>query len=102
MKHHLDFEKPLVELQQKLDELRRSQPATTLGVSLEEEIQQIEAKLAETRRQIYSNLPAWQRVQLARHPQRPYFLDYARLAFDEFHELHGDRLYADDKAMVGG
>jgi acetyl-CoA carboxylase carboxyl transferase subunit alpha len=102
MKHHLDFEKPLIELQQKLDELRRAQHANPLGLQLEDEIRQIEAKLAETRRQIYASLTAWQRVQLARHPQRPYFLDYARLAFTDFTELHGDRLFADDHAMVCG
>ena len=88
MKHHLDFEKPLIELQQKLDELRRAQQANPLGLQLEDEMRIIEAKLAETRRQIYASLSAWQRVQLARHPQRPYFLDYARAAFTDFSELH--------------
>ena len=102
MRHHLDFEKPLIELQQKLDELRRSQVANPLGLQLEDEIRSIEDKLALTRREIYAHLTAWQRVQLARHPLRPYFLDYARVAFSEFSELHGDRLYADDHAMVGG
>lgn len=102
MKHHLDFEKPLIELQQKLDELRRAQHANPLGLQLEDEIRAIEAKLADTRRQIYAALTPWQRVQLARHPHRPYFLDYARLAFHDFSELHGDRLFADDHAMVAG
>jgi len=102
MKHHLDFEKPLIDLQHKLDELRRAQQSNPLGLQLEDEIRVIEAKLAETRRQIYAKLTPWQRVQLARHPLRPYFLDYARLAFTEFSELHGDRLYADDHALVGG
>jgi acetyl-CoA carboxylase carboxyl transferase subunit alpha len=102
MKHHLDFEKPLIELQQKLDELRRAQLSNPLGLQLEDEIRVIEAKLAETRRQIYAKLTAWQRVQLARHPLRPYFLDYARQSFTDFSELHGDRLFADDHAMVGG
>jgi len=102
MKHHLEFEKPLIELQQKLDELRRAQRSNPLGLQLEDEIQVIEAKLADTRRQVYANLTAWQRVQLARHPHRPYFLDYARAAFQDFSELHGDRLYADDHAMVAG
>jgi acetyl-CoA carboxylase carboxyl transferase subunit alpha len=102
MKHHLEFEKPLIELQQKLDELRRAQHANPLGLQLEDEIRGIEAKLADTRRQIYATLTAWQRVQLARHPHRPYFLDYARLAFQDFSELHGDRLFADDHAMVAG
>ncbi len=102
MKHHLDFEKPLIDLQLKLDELRRAQTASSLGLQLEDEIRVIERKIAETRRQIYAHLSAWQRVQMARHPQRPYFLDYARLAFADFSELHGDRLFADDHAMVGG
>jgi acetyl-CoA carboxylase carboxyl transferase subunit alpha len=102
MRHHLEFEKPLIDLQQKLDELRRAQQANPLGLQWEDEIRAIEAKMAETRRQIYANLSAWQRVQLARHPQRPYFLDYIRLAFSDFSELHGDRAFADDHAMVGG
>ncbi len=102
MKHHLDFERPLIELQQKLDELRRAQQSNPLGLQLEDEIGVIEAKLAETRRQIYAKLTAWQRVQLARHPLRPYFLDYARQSFTDFSELHGDRLFADDHAMMGG
>jgi acetyl-CoA carboxylase carboxyl transferase subunit alpha len=102
MKHHLEFEKPVLELQRKLEELKTQQAASGLAVSLDTEIRVIEGKITETRRQIFSNLTAWQRVQLARHPQRPYFLDYARLAFTDFSELHGDRLYADDKAVVAG
>ena len=62
----------------------------------------IEKKLTETRRQIFSNLTAWQRVQLARHQKRPYTLDYINHSFTDFHELHGDRLFAEDRAMVGG
>jgi acetyl-CoA carboxylase carboxyl transferase subunit alpha len=73
-----------------------------LGISFEEEIQLIEKKLEETRRQIFLNLTAWQRVQLARHPKRPYTLDYIKSAFADFQELHGDRLFAEDRAMVGG
>lgn len=99
MKHQLDFEKPIFEIQAKLDELRKS---TAAGVDLEAEIRQMEAKLAETRKEIYSNLGAWQRVQLARHPKRPLTLDYLNRAFSGFSELHGDRLYADDEAIVGG
>jgi acetyl-CoA carboxylase carboxyl transferase subunit alpha len=97
MKHQLDFEKPIAELQNKLDELRKHSE-----VDLREEITRMEKKLDETRREIYSNLNAWQRVQLARHPRRPFTLDYLHASFTEFHELHGDRLYADDKAIVGG
>jgi len=102
MKHLLDFEKPIFELQKKLDDLKKQPEAHALDVSFEEEIQQIEKKLAETSRQIFSNLTAWQRVQLARHPMRPFTLDYLQSTFTDFCELHGDRLFADDRAMVGG
>jgi acetyl-CoA carboxylase carboxyl transferase subunit alpha len=102
MKHVLEFEKPIVELQHKLDELRRHPEAHAMDISIEDEIQQIEKKIAETRKQIFENLTPWQRVQLARHPKRPYTLDYLGLAFEGFEELHGDRLFAEDRAMVGG
>src|SRR5438067_9851315 len=102
MKHYLDFEKPIVELQRKLDELRKHPETHALGVSFEEEAKQIEKKVEETRRQIFSNLTPWQRVQLARHPKRPYTLDYLQMAFSDFSELHGDRLYLDDRAIVSG
>src|SRR6201993_593162 len=102
MKNQLDFEKPIFELQSKLEELKRHPEAHSLGVTFEEEIHKIEAKIAETRKQIFSNLFAWQRVQLARHPKRPFTLDYLESTFNDFTELHGDRLYAEDRAMVGG
>ncbi len=102
MKHQLDFEKPIIELQNKLNDLRQHPEKHSLGVSFEEEIQLIEKKLEETRRHIFSNLTPWQRVQLARHPHRPYTLDYLKLAFSDFQELHGDRCFAEDRAMVGG
>jgi acetyl-CoA carboxylase carboxyl transferase subunit alpha len=102
MKHVLDFEKPIVELQHKLDELRRHPETHSMDISIEEEIQQIEKKLAETHKQIFENLTPWQRVQLARHPKRPYTLDYLNQSFEGFEELHGDRLYAEDRAVVGG
>ena len=72
MKHQLEFEKPIAELQNKLDELRKQSQSQNLTVSLDDEIALIEGKLAETRKQIFSNLTPWQRVQLARHPKRPY------------------------------
>src|SRR4051812_36500030 len=97
MKHYLDFEKPIVELQRKLDELKKHP-----GISLEAEIAQIEIKIEETRRNIFSDLTPWQRVQLARHPRRPYSLDYFNSAFSEFSELNGDRLFSNDQAIVGG
>ena len=102
MKHQLDFEKPIIELQKKLDDLRIHPEKHSLGISFEEEIQLIEKKLAETRRQIFQDLTPWQRVQLARHPRRPYSLDYFNSAFTDFQELHGDRLFAEDRAMVCG
>jgi acetyl-CoA carboxylase carboxyl transferase subunit alpha len=102
MKHYLDFEKPIVELQRKLDELRKHPETHSLGISLEEEIAQIERKLEETRKNIFSDLSPWQRVQLARHPKRPFSLDYFTTAFSDFDELHGDRLFSDDRAIVSG
>jgi acetyl-CoA carboxylase carboxyl transferase subunit alpha len=102
MKHQLDFEKPIIELQNKLDALRQHPEKHSLGISFEEEIKIIQEKIGETRRQIFSNLTAWQRVQLARHPKRPYSLDYFQRTFTDFQELHGDRLFAEDRAMVCG
>jgi acetyl-CoA carboxylase carboxyl transferase subunit alpha len=100
MKHQLEFEKPIIELQRKLDELKKH--PETLGLNFDVEVAQIEKKIAETRRQIYSNLTAWQRVQLARHPKRPFTLDYFSTTFTGFSEIHGDRLFAEDRAIVGG
>src|ERR1051325_8699283 len=102
MKHYLDFEKPIVELQRKLDDLRKHPETHSLGISLEEEIAQIERKLEETRKNIFSDLSPWQRVQLARHPKRPFALDYFTTAFTDFDEIHGDRLFSDDRAIVSG
>ena len=102
MKHYLDFEKPVVELQRKLDELKKHPEVHALEINLRDEITQIERKIAETRKEIFSNLTAWQRVQLARHPKRPFTLDYLAKAFTDFMEFHGDRLYGDDRAVVGG
>src|SRR5829696_7426057 len=100
MKNQLDFEKPIIELQRKLDELKKHPEMH--GLNFDEEVVQIEKKIAETRRQVYSNLTAWQRVQLARHPKRPFALDYCNTTFTDFSEIHGDRLFAEDHAMVGG
>ena len=102
MKHRLDFEKPILELQSKLEALRAHPEQHSLGISFEEEIQIIEKKIEETRRQIFLNLTPWQRVQLARHPKRPYTLDYFEKTFSDCQELHGDRLFAEDRAMVCG
>lgn len=102
MKHVLDFEKPIYELQAKLDDLKSHPEKHALGITFEEEIAQMQRKIEETRREIFSNLTPWQRVQLARHPRRPYALDYIQTAFTGFQELHGDRRFADDRAVVGG
>jgi acetyl-CoA carboxylase carboxyl transferase subunit alpha len=102
VKHALEFEKPIIELQRKLDDLKKHPETHSIDISFEEEIALIEKKIEETRRQIFSNLSAWQRVQLARHPKRPYTMDYLRATFAGFSELHGDRLFAEDRAVVGG
>ena len=102
MKHQLDFEKPIAELQRKLEDLTKHRDTHSIGVDFQEEVALMEKKIAETRKQIFSNLTAWQRVQLARHPKRPFTLDYLGTTFSDFQELHGDRLFAEDRAVVGG
>jgi acetyl-CoA carboxylase carboxyl transferase subunit alpha len=96
----LDFEKPIVELQRRLQEIRAHSDEHALDIDAE--VEAMEAKIETTRREIYGNLSAWQRVQIARHTQRPYALDYVERCFTNWHELHGDRLFADDKAMPCG
>src|ERR1700738_4185334 len=96
----LDFEKPILELQRRLQEIREH--SDEHDVDLESEVAAMEKKIERTRRDIYDNLTAWQRVQIARHTQRPFALDYIERCFTDWIELHGDRLYADDKAMPGG
>ncbi len=98
--HILEFEKPIVELESKIEELRNF--SIDKKVNLEHEIRKLEEKLAKMKEQVYNNLTPWQRVQIARHPQRPYTLDYIHLLTTGFTELHGDRLYADDMALIGG
>src|SRR5712671_5816933 len=102
MKHQLDFEKPIVELQHKLDELKKHPETHSIEISFENEVALIEKKIEETKRQIFSNLSAWDRIKIARHPKRPFTLDYLSSVFTGFTELHGDRLFAEDRAMVGG
>jgi acetyl-CoA carboxylase carboxyl transferase subunit alpha len=96
----LDFEKPIVELEHKLEDIKKHLQGQDLDLA--PEVQKIAAKIEETRREIYENLSAWQRVQIARHIQRPFYLDYVNLAFTDFIELHGDRLFGDDASMPGG
>lgn len=102
MKHHLDFERPVAELQEHLEKLKKHPETHSLGISFEEEVALIEKKLEETKRQIFLNLSAWDRIKIARHPKRPFALDYFQSAFTDFSELHGDRLFAEDRAVVGG
>ncbi len=102
MKHQLDFEKPIFELQRKLDELKKHPEDHSMGISFEEEVALIEKKIQETKRQVFARLSAWDRVKIARHSKRPYTLDYLATVFSDFSELHGDRLFADDSAVVGG
>jgi acetyl-CoA carboxylase carboxyl transferase subunit alpha len=96
----LDFEKPLVELEQKLEELQRHLHGK--DIDLDPEVRMIQEKIEETRKETYANLTAWQRVQMARHTARPFFLDYVELAFTDFLELKGDRLFGDDASMPAG
>ncbi len=96
----LDFEQPIAELEAKIDELRFV--SSDAEVNVGEEIARLRAKSRALTTSIFASLSPWQVAQLARHPQRPYTLDYAAMVFDEFHELHGDRMYADDQAIVGG
>jgi acetyl-CoA carboxylase carboxyl transferase subunit alpha len=96
----LDFEKPILELQRRLQDLKNHSDENALD--FESEVESMEAKIRETRREIYDNLSAWQRVQIARHVQRPFALDYVSRCFTDWVELHGDRVFGDDKAMPCG
>jgi len=94
----LEFEKPIIELEQKVSEMRSLPNAQ----EIESQILELEANIEELRTNVYAHLTRWQRVQIARHPERPYTLDYLSFAFSDFTELHGDRGYRDDPAIVGG
>ncbi len=94
----LEFEKPIIELEQKISEMKKL--SETLDI--EDEIKSLEEKIQQLQDQIYSNLSRWQIVQIARHPERPYTLDYIQKITTDFIELHGDRYFGDDKALVGG
>ena len=96
----LEFEKPIAELDAKIEELRHISNDTEININ--DEIADLEQKCQEQTRTIFSSLSAWQISQLSRHPQRPYTLDYIKRIFTDFHELHGDRSFADDPAIVGG
>ncbi|PIP19689.1 MAG: acetyl-CoA carboxylase carboxyl transferase subunit alpha [Candidatus Omnitrophica bacterium CG08_land_8_20_14_0_20_41_16] len=96
----LDFEKPIVELEKKIQELKHF--ISDKKIDLSSEVKKLEDKLEDLKKDTYTNLTPWQMVQLARHPQRPYTLDYINILMTDFMELHGDRLFSDDKAIVSG
>ena len=101
----LDFERPIAELEQKIQELKglgTHHKGKGVHLDLKDEIGQLEEKLQTLRQQVYKGLTPWQRVQMARHPKRPYTLDYIAKLMTDFIEIHGDRLFADDKALIGG
>ncbi len=96
----LEFEQPVADLEAKIEELRRV--GHDNEINIQEEIDRLEKKSRTLTESIFATLTSWQISQISRHPQRPYLLDYIRRIFDDFHELHGDRAFADDRAIVGG
>ncbi|MBA4110553.1 MAG: acetyl-CoA carboxylase carboxyl transferase subunit alpha [Leptothrix sp. (in: Bacteria)] len=99
-RHFLEFEQPIAELESKIEELRYVQSESAVDIS--EEIERLSKKSLQLTKDVYSSLTPWQVTQIARHPQRPYTLDYVNELFTDFQELHGDRHYADDLSIVGG
>lgn len=100
MTYYLDFEKPIQELETKIEELKKLSDGS--DIDLTQEIKRLNKKLKELKTEIYSKLNAWQKTQIARHPERPYTLDYISMIFEDFIELHGDRRFGDDPAIVAG
>lgn len=100
MSYYLDFEKPLEELETKIEELRKLSDGTEIDIA--SEIKRLEKKAKDLRSEIFSSLTPWQKTLIARHPERPYTLDYIGIIAEDFIELHGDRRFADDPAIVGG
>ncbi|MBS0508414.1 MAG: acetyl-CoA carboxylase carboxyl transferase subunit alpha, partial [Proteobacteria bacterium] len=99
-KTFLDFEQPIAELESKIEELRYVQNESAVDIS--EEIEQLSKKSHQLTKDIYSELTPWQITKIARHPERPYTMDYVREIFTDFVEMHGDRHFADDQSIVGG
>ena len=99
--HYLEFERPIADLEAKIEELSKLSETTGSG-ALDAEIEALRSRAQEVRRQAYSKLDAWQKTQVARHPERPHFVDYVGGLIDEFVELRGDRRFADDQAIMGG
>jgi acetyl-CoA carboxylase carboxyl transferase subunit alpha len=100
MRFYLDFEKPIQELEQKIEELKKLSDDSDIDLS--QEIKRLNKKLKEIKHEIFSKLTPWQRTQLARHPERPYTLDYVSMIFDDFIEIHGDRRFGNDPAIIAG
>lgn len=100
MTYYLDFEKPIQELEIKIEELKKLSDGSEIDLS--QEIKRLNKKLKELKTEVYSNLTPWQKTQIARHPERPYTLDYISMIFEDFIELHGDRRFGDDPAVVAG
>jgi len=98
--HGLEFERPIIELERKIEELKSFSSHKDIDIS--REVGRLETKLASIKKDVYENLTAWQRVQIARHPKRPYTLDYIEMIMTDFMEIHGDRHFADDKALICG
>jgi acetyl-CoA carboxylase carboxyl transferase subunit alpha len=96
----LDFERPILELERKINELKSL--ASDGSIDLEEEIKTLETRLEKLKKEVFESLTPWQRVQIARHPKRPYTMDYINMTMVDFVEIHGDRIFSDDKAMIGG
>ena len=96
----LEFEQPIAELEAKIEELRLV--GDDNEINIQDEIARLESKSQALMESIFTDLKPWQIAQLARHPQRPYTLDYVHRVFDDFQEMHGDRAFADDRAIVGG
>jgi acetyl-CoA carboxylase carboxyl transferase subunit alpha len=99
--HYLDFERPIAELESKIDELSKLSDTAGPG-AFDAELAALRARVGERRAEVYAHLDAWQKTQIARHPQRPHFVDYAAGLIEEFVELRGDRKFADDQAILGG
>lgn len=100
MKITFDFEKPLADLQQQIDKIKQVEEKTKVDMSAT--LNELQDKFDETKKQVYTNLSGWQKVQISRHPDRPYTLQYIEMMCDDFIELHGDRTFGDDKAIIGG
>lgn len=96
----LDFEKPILELERKIEELKKF--TSSEKIDLSSEIKKLDDKLDRVKREVFENLTPWQRIQIARHPKRPYTLDYINLIMTDFAEIHGDRVFGDDRALICG